>query len=110
MSTIVTLSHRKAHEAARCRAAAEEIAAELQAFARRCGGRILLFGSAARGGMTEMSDIDLLIDVPAGSEADAWSLAEHLSRLHDIPVDIHSARTTKPEFVRRIEAGARVLA
>ena len=79
-------------------------------FARRRGGRILLFGSAARGELTDMSNIDVLIDVPSDAEADAWVLAEHLSRLHDIPVDIHSARTTRPEFIRRIEAseGARV--
>lgn len=110
MSAIVTLTERRTREAARRRAAAEAIEAELLAFARSRGGRILLFGSAARGDMTEMSDLDILIDVPEELEAEAWSFAERLCRERDLPADIHSARTTMPEFRRRIEATARVLA
>ena len=110
MSAIVTLSERKAREAARRRAAADAIATELAAFARQSGGRIFLFGSAARGSMTDMSDIDLMIDMAERDEARAWSLVERLCREHDIPADIHSARTTRPALLDRIERTARVLA
>jgi hypothetical protein len=46
------------------------------------GGRILLFGSAARGEMTEFSDVAILIDVPEAYVAEAWAFAERLSDQH----------------------------
>lgn len=110
MSAIVKLSDRKTREAARRRAAAESIAAILVRFARERQGRFLVFGSAAGGAMNETSDFDVMIDVDERDEAEAWSLIESLGREHDLPVDIHSVRTSRDAFSDRVARAARVLA
>lgn len=48
MSSIVIVAERKAREAARRRAAASLVMAELRTFAVERGGRFLIFGSASK--------------------------------------------------------------
>jgi predicted nucleotidyltransferase len=64
MQLIVTLSERKAAEAARRRDAVSALVPVLAEYARTHGGRFLLFGSAARGTMKYHSDVDILMDFP----------------------------------------------
>ena len=64
MPRIVTLTERKAAEAARRAAAIETLIPILTTYARQLRGRFLLYGSAARGRMKYHSDVDLLLDFP----------------------------------------------
>ena len=61
MQRIVTLTERKAAEAARRRQEVAALVPVLAEYAREHGGRFLLYGSAARGQMKFHSDVDLLV-------------------------------------------------
>ena len=51
--------------------------------------RIILFGSAARGEMTEHSDLDVLVIVPDGTEhVETWNKAYRSLRRFPYPKDI----------------------
>jgi predicted nucleotidyltransferase len=106
---VTTLTERKRKEAARRADAARSIMSELRGFAAVHGGKFLVFGSSARGGMRFTSDIDVLIDFPKTTEPEAFQFAERLCRKYDLVGDLHSMRTTKPEFVDRVSAYAKVL-
>ena len=76
MQLIVTLTERKATEAARRRQAVAVLVPVLAEYARSHGGRFPLYGSAARGEMKYRSDVDLLLDFPEETLGDAWNFAE----------------------------------
>ena len=65
---------RKAREASRRARAAEAVARRLSGYARRHGGRFILFGSAASGRMRH--DIDILTDFPDDRALEAFLFAE----------------------------------
>ena len=109
MTSFLTVSQRKSQEAARRRDAAAAIMAELASYAEAKGGRFLIFGSVAKGRMTNQSDIDVLIDFPPETEPEAWQFVEQACRRHGLSGDIYSVSTTKREFIDRVSSGAVVL-
>jgi predicted nucleotidyltransferase len=104
------LKERKGAETRRRSAAAEEIAADLARYARAHGGRYLVFGSAARGGMRADSDMDLLLDLPPNDEAAAWRHAEETCARFGIAADIKPLNWCDADFAAKIIPAARVLA
>ena len=106
MTSFLTVSQRKSQEAARRRDAAAAIMAELASYAEAKGGRFLIFGSVAKGRMTNQSDIDVLIDFPPETEPEAWQFVEQACRRHGLSGDIYSVSTTKREFIDRVSSGA----
>ena len=109
MTSFLTVSQRKSHDCARRRDAAGAIMAELASYAEAKGGRFLIFGSVAKGRMTNQSDIDVLIDFPPETEPEAWQFVEQACRRHGLSGDIYSVSTTKHEFIDRVSSGAVVL-
>lgn len=101
-TTITTLEARKSAEIARRRNAADQVVAELREYAVRNAGRFVIFGSYASNRMHFDSDLDVVIDFPAGDLARAWQFVEDSCAKHALPVDIHDASTTKPAFLDRV--------
>lgn len=99
---VTTLDERKATEAARRKLAADGVVRELDAYARKHGGRFIVFGSFATDTMRFDSDLDVMIDFPADRTPDAWRFVEDACARHEVPLDAHDARTTKPGFVERV--------
>jgi predicted nucleotidyltransferase len=110
MQRIITLTERKAAEAARRAAAVEAIVPLLAAYAREHGGRFLLFGSAARGQVKFHSDVDLLMDFPLEALNDAWRFAEQTCWDHDLEPDLMPYRWCKPAFLEHVATDVKVLA
>lgn len=109
-AAITTLPQRKSVEAARRKRAAGEAVVELQDYARSHGGSFVVFGSYVRDMMRFDSDLDVLVDFPAGAAEDAWRFAEDLCARLAVPLDIHDAATAKSEFRERIRRTGLVLA
>jgi predicted nucleotidyltransferase len=109
MQRIVTLTERKAAEAARRSAEVEALIPVLTAYAREHGGRFLLFGSGARGQMKFPSDVDLLIDFPNEAFAAAWGFAERACWDRGLEPDLLPYGGCKSDFLERIAVDVRVL-
>lgn len=62
-------------------------------------GRYVVFGSFAHGNFRHNSDLDVLIDFPAATDADPWAFLDDLSRKHGMPIDMHDAGYCKRAFV-----------
>lgn len=105
----VTLPERRAREGARRRGAAGLAIGELRVHAGRAGGRYVVFGSYAADAMTDLSDLDVLIDFPADAGETAWTFVEELARRVDLPIDLHDARHCERRFVERVRAEGIVL-
>jgi predicted nucleotidyltransferase len=110
MQRIITLTERKAAEAARRTAAVAALVPVLTAYARAHGGRFLLFGSAARGQMRFHSDVDLLMDFPAEALDEAWKFAEAACWDLGLEPDLLPFGGCKPAFLDHIAPDIRVLA
>ncbi|MBN8927064.1 MAG: hypothetical protein BGO51_09885 [Rhodospirillales bacterium 69-11] len=106
---IVTLAERKAKEADRRRRAVADLRGVLADYARREGGRFLLFGSAARGTMRYDSDVDILVDFPDERERAAWRFAEQACWDRDLDVDIMPYGWCKPDFLAHVAPDLQVL-
>lgn len=107
--TVTTLTERKSAETARRVRAAHQAVRELTDYARFHGGRFIVFGSYVTHTMRFDSDLDVMIDFPAKAVGDAWRYAEVLCARLAIPLDVHDAGTTKPEFTARIRESGMVL-
>jgi predicted nucleotidyltransferase/DNA-binding XRE family transcriptional regulator len=69
-----------------------------------------VFGSVARGEDGPDSDVDLLVDLPAGlGLVGLGRVREELERLIGSPVDLVPATDLKPDVARRVEAEVVVL-
>ena len=99
---LLTVAQRGEKEARRRAEAAALACSSLSEHARRLGGRYILYGSAARGTMGWESDLDILLDFPSGSEAEAWRAAETVCRENDVPLDIMPMAWTEPRFVEKV--------
>ncbi len=110
MQRIITLTERKATEAARRAAAVEALVPLLSAYARDHGGRFLLFGSAARGQMKFQSDVDLLIDFPEDAFGAAWDFAENACWDRGLEPDLLPYGGCKAAFLDHIAPDMKVLA
>jgi predicted nucleotidyltransferase len=102
MQHIVTLTERKAAEAARRAEAVETLLPALATYARAHEGRFLLFGSAARRLMKFHSDVDLLLDFPDDKLTDAWNFAETACWDRGLEPDLLPYRWCKPAFLDHI--------
>jgi predicted nucleotidyltransferase len=110
MQRIVTLTERKAAEAARRAAAVEALVPVLAEYARTHRGRFLLFGSAARGMMKYDSDVDILLDFPEATVGDAWNFAEAACWDRGLEPDLLPYGGCKPAFLDHIAPDCRVIA
>jgi hypothetical protein len=110
MQRIVTITERKAAEAARRTEAVAALLPVLSEYARAHGGRFLLFGSAARGQMKFTSDVDLLLDFPGAAFGAAWDFAEGACWDRGLEPDLLPYGGCKPAFLDHIAADLRVLA
>ena len=110
MERIVTLKERKANEAERRRLAVAELRAVLAAYARKHGGRFLLFGSAARGEMRYNSDVDILVNFPREALNVAWNFAESACWDRNLDPDIMPRSWCKASFLEHIEPDIEVIA
>jgi predicted nucleotidyltransferase len=102
MIEVVTIPQRRAREAARRRAAADLVIAELKAFALSRGGRFVVFGSVAEDRMSFDSDFDVVVDFPPGRENEAIEFVEDLCRREDLPADVHLRSLASERFLTRI--------
>ncbi len=72
--------------------------------------RVLVFGSVARGDDTAGSDVDLLMDFPAGSSLlDVIGLQQELSELLGITVDLGTLESLRPTVRNEVLVEARPL-
>jgi predicted nucleotidyltransferase len=110
MQRIITLTERKATEAARRTEAVEDLVPVLSEYARQHGGRFLLFGSAARGQMKFTSDVDLLMDFPPETLDEAWKFAEAACWDRGLEPDLLPYGGCKPAFLDHIAPDIQVLA
>lgn len=108
-TTVTTLAERKSAEAARRTGSAEEAIRELREYALGHGGRFVVFGSYVTDTMRFDSDLDVMVDFPPTTAADAWLFVESVGARHAIPVDIHDAATAKASFTQRVLATGIVL-
>ena len=75
--------------------------------------RAALFGSAARGGMTENSDVDMLVEfLPDTRGLDFFGLKTDLEEILNRSVDLitwNALHKSKPEYKQNIERDARLI-
>jgi len=109
MDRIVTLTERKAAEAARRQRAVADLRRALDAYASAHGGRFLLFGSAARGQMRYDSDVDILVEFPPDRQAAAWNFAERACWDRRLDPDVMASAWCTDEFLALVRSGADVL-
>ena len=85
----------------------------LAAFARRHGvRRLALFGSGARGDLRSTSDVDVLVDLEAGSGAGLFEqvrMADELAAVFGRRVDLVTRGGLKPRVRAAVEREAVVL-
>jgi predicted nucleotidyltransferase len=105
-----SIERRTSDEANRRASVPAALEARLGEFARRRGGRYLLFGSLARGEARHDSDVDLLLDFPDEFEADAWRLAEEACASLKIESDIKPLAWCSEAFRERALSEARIIA
>lgn len=110
MERIVTLTERKANEAARRRDAVQKLRPLLIAYAREHGGRFLLFGSTARDEMHYDSDVDILTDFndPIADD-EAWQFAERACWDLGLEPDIRPLAWCTERFLARATPDMQVL-
>lgn len=109
MQRIVTLTERKAAEAARRQKAVTALVPVLAAYAHVHDGRFLLYGSAGRGQMKYHSDVDLLLDFPDETLGEAWNFAETACWDRGLEPDLMPYRWCKSTFLDHIAADLRVV-
>jgi predicted nucleotidyltransferase len=109
MDRIVTLTERKADEAARRQRAVADLRHALDAYASTHGGRYLLFGSAASGTMRHDSDVDILVDFPPDRQVAAWNFVERACWDRRLSPDIMASAWCTEDFLALVRPKADVL-
>ena len=66
-------------------------------------GRIGVFGSYARGDATNLSDIDILVEIKGTMGLSFVAMADELEALFGIKTDVIPKRSIKPEYLASIE-------
>ena len=105
---VVTIAERKARKVAGLRLAIEEVMDEIRGFARRHGGRYIVFGSVARGDLRPDSDLDLVVDFPPGTLPEARAFAEDACARAGVPLDAHEMPWLPDRLRARIAKDATV--
>lgn len=99
---IVTVSERKAREAAHRRSAAREVMALVMEFAVTYRGRRYVFGSVAEDRMKYDSDFDVVVDFPPDMETEAAEFVENANQRLDLPCDVNLKSRATDKFLDRI--------
>jgi predicted nucleotidyltransferase len=107
---IVTLTERKATEAARRRQEVAALVPVLAEDAREHGSRVLLYGSAARGQMKYHRDVDRLLDFPGETPGDAWNFAEAACWDRGLEPDLMPYGWCKMAFLDHVAPDVQVVA
>jgi hypothetical protein len=82
----------------------------LELAAARGASRVRVFGSTARGEDRDDSDLDLLVDLPAGTSLlTVVALQQDLADTLGVPVDLLTERELDPDLASQIIAQARPL-
>ena len=82
---------------------------QIQRLARQAGARnVRVFGSVARGDESEGSDLDLLVDFPVRQRGllPLADLADRISELLELPVDVAAEDALAPEVAARAREDA----
>lgn len=82
---------------------------QIRRLARQAGARnVRVFGSVARGDESEGSDLDLLVDFPVRQRGllPLADLADRISELLDLPVDVAAEDALAPEVATRAHQDA----
>ena len=98
----LTLTQRKQTRTEAIRSGISTVRAVLSDYGRAHGGRFLLYGSAVRGDLHYDSDVDLLVDFPETTLADAWRFAENACWDRDLTPDIMPLRWCKATFLAHV--------
>jgi predicted nucleotidyltransferase len=104
-----SIETRKREESLRRNGLADILADRLLSYARKRGGRYVLYGSLARREARYDSDADLLVDFPPKFEGEAWRMAEDLCAELRIEHDIKPIAWCDKSFVERILPRARII-
>jgi predicted nucleotidyltransferase len=82
----------------------------LELAAARGASRVRVFGSTARGEDRDDSDLDLLVDLPAGTSLlTVVALQQDIADTLGVPVDLLTERELDPDLASQITAQARPL-
>jgi predicted nucleotidyltransferase len=82
----------------------------LELAAARGASRVRVFGSTARGEDRDDSDLDLLVDLPAGTSLlTIVALQQDIADTLGVPVDLLTERELDPDLASQIIAQARPL-
>lgn len=108
-TTFPTLAEQKATATRRFGDSCESLKRLLAHYARKHGGRFLIYGSVARGEYRFDSDVDLLVDFPEGQETDAWRFAEDACWELGLKADIGVLRTRSQAFIDHIQGDMKVI-
>jgi predicted nucleotidyltransferase len=86
----------------------QALAPQLHALLAQYGAsNLAVFGSVARDQALATSDVDLLVDLPAGASLfERADLKQAIEELLDQKVDLIRRRNLKPELRQRVEAEA----
>lgn len=109
MGEYATLRERNGTSLARMEAAVAELKPALAAYAREHGGRFILFGSAARREMRPDSDVDIVVDFPAGPHMHAIGFAEEACWRLGLKPDILGFASPTGRLRARLKAEGLVL-
>ena len=109
MDRVITLTERKRTEAGRRQRAVEALKPVLADYARKHGGRFILFGTARRQAMRYDSDVDILVDFSPEQDAAAWEFAEHACWERGLEPDLMRRAWCKPSFLEHIAADSETL-
>jgi predicted nucleotidyltransferase len=106
---IVKIAERRQMQIDRIRLAIAEVEPALAAYARRHGGRFVVFGSAARDDLRHESDYDLMVDFALPVEREARDFAEKLCIDAGLRPDVHLKPDLPAAVLDRIARDGKVL-
>jgi predicted nucleotidyltransferase len=109
MKDVLTLRDRKKARVDEIRAAFAILRRELVDYARRHGGRFIVYGSAASGRFHFESDIDILVDFDDESLGPALDFVERECARLRLTADVQPKSWCTAEFVQRIAPNSLVL-
>ena len=75
----------------------------LSEYGAKHGGAFILFGSMVNGVHRIDSDLDVLVDFPSDSEADAWNFAEDACWKRELRPDVRSVRYCNNRFLDAVK-------
>lgn len=106
MAAVRTLEDRRKDAVMAIRSGVERLEPRLRDFARRRGGRFILFGSSVTGPLHDRSDIDLIADFPEPVVFRACRFADEVCDELGLTPDVRPLIWVAPRVLRRaLETG-----